>query len=98
MGKHIHTVIYGTFRGSTRLKTALCRIAFFWKEKKKRDPGKDVCGKYVAVLGCYGDRMLLKHERNYGLGMDALVITVHRNMNGIIVLGMDVLAIALIKT
>ena len=22
--------------------------------------------------GCSGDRMLLKHERNYGLGMDAL--------------------------
>ena len=23
--------------------------------------------------GCCGDRMLLEHERNYGLGMDALV-------------------------
>ena len=24
--------------------------------------------------GCSGERMLLEHERNYGLGMDALVI------------------------
>ena len=38
--------------------------------------------------GCSGDRMLLEHERNYGLGMDALVtlvITYSWNTNGIMV-------------
>ena len=29
--------------------------------------------------------MLLEHERNYGLGMDALVILCSWNMNGIMV-------------
>ena len=35
--------------------------------------------------GCSGDRMLLKHERNSGLGMDALVIACSWNTNGIMV-------------
>ena len=35
--------------------------------------------------GCSGHRMLSKHERNYGLGMDALVIECSRNTNGIMV-------------
>ena len=35
--------------------------------------------------GCSGDRMLLEHERNYGLGMDALVIECSWNTNGIMV-------------
>ena len=34
--------------------------------------------------GCSGDRMLLEHEQNYGLGMDALV-TGSWNTNGIMV-------------
>ena len=35
--------------------------------------------------GCSGHRMLLEHERNYSLGMDALVSVCSRNTNGIIV-------------
>ena len=35
--------------------------------------------------GCVGQRMLLEHERNYGLGMDALVTASSRNTNGIMV-------------
>ena len=35
--------------------------------------------------GCSGNRMLSKHERYYGLGMDALVIVCSRNMNVIMV-------------
>ena len=31
--------------------------------------------------GCSGHRMLLEHERNYGLGMDALVSGCSRNTN-----------------
>ena len=41
--------------------------------------------------GCCGERMLLEHERNYGLGMDALVTVCSWNMNGTIGLGMDAL-------
>ena len=41
--------------------------------------------------------MLLEHERNYGLGMDALVSVCSWNTNGI-GLGMDALAIALTGT
>ena len=33
--------------------------------------------------GCSGHRMLLEHERNYALGMDALVTVCFWNMNGI---------------
>ena len=36
--------------------------------------------------GCSGDRMLLEHERNYGLGMDALVTVCSRNTNVTMVL------------
>ena len=36
--------------------------------------------------GCCGQRMLLEHERNYGLGMDAVVNVCSWNMNGIMVL------------
>ena len=32
--------------------------------------------------GCSGQRVLLEHERNYGLGMDALVSVCSRNTNG----------------
>ena len=32
--------------------------------------------------GCSADRMLSEHERNYGLGMDALVIVCSSNTNG----------------
>ena len=35
--------------------------------------------------GCSGHRMLLEHERNYGLGMDALVTVCSWNTNGIMV-------------
>ena len=35
--------------------------------------------------GCSGQRMLLEHERNYGLGMDALVSVCSWNTNGIMV-------------
>ena len=35
--------------------------------------------------GCSGRRMLLEHERNYGLSMDALVIECSWNTNGILV-------------
>ena len=35
--------------------------------------------------GCSGHRMLLEHERNYGLGMDALVSVCSWNPNGIMV-------------
>ena len=35
--------------------------------------------------GCSGHRMLLEHERNYGLGMDALVTVCSWNTNGSIV-------------
>ena len=35
--------------------------------------------------GCTGNRMLSKHERNYGLGMDALVTVCPPNTNGIMV-------------
>ena len=35
--------------------------------------------------GCSGQRMLLEHERDYGLGMDALVIVCSGNTNGIMV-------------
>ena len=35
--------------------------------------------------GCSGHRMFLEHERNYGLGMDALVTVCSWNMNGIMV-------------
>ena len=35
--------------------------------------------------GCSGPRMLLEHERNYGVGMDALVIVCSWNTNGIMV-------------
>ena len=35
--------------------------------------------------GCTGNRMLSKHERNYGLGTDALVPVCSRNTNGIMV-------------
>ena len=35
--------------------------------------------------GCSGQHMLLEHERNYDLGMDALVSVGSRNTNGIMV-------------
>ena len=35
--------------------------------------------------GCSGHRMLLEHERNYGLGMDALATVCSWNANGIMV-------------
>ena len=35
--------------------------------------------------GCSGRRMLLEHERNYGLGMDALVAVCSWNTNGLLV-------------
>ena len=35
--------------------------------------------------GCSGHRLLLEHERNYGLGMDALVTVCFWNTNGIVV-------------
>ena len=35
--------------------------------------------------GCSVDRMLLEHERNYGLGMDTLVSVCSWNMNVIMV-------------
>ena len=35
--------------------------------------------------GCSGHRMLLEHEQNYGLGMDALVIVCSWNTNRIMV-------------
>ena len=35
--------------------------------------------------GCSGWRMLLEHERNYGLGMDALVSVCSSNPHGIMV-------------
>ena len=35
--------------------------------------------------GCSGHRMLLEHERNYGLAMDALVTVCSWNTNGIMV-------------
>ena len=35
--------------------------------------------------GCSGHRMLLERERNYGLGMDALVIVCSRNTNEVMV-------------
>ena len=35
--------------------------------------------------GCCGERMLLEHERNYGLGMDAAVSECSWNTNGIMV-------------
>ena len=35
--------------------------------------------------GCSGERMLLEHERNYGLGMDALVSVCSWNTSGIMV-------------
>ena len=35
--------------------------------------------------GCFGQRMLQKHERYYGLGMDALVSVCSGNTNGIMV-------------
>ena len=38
-----------------------------------------------AGRGCSGERMLLEHERNYGLGMDALVGVCSWNTNGIMV-------------
>ena len=34
--------------------------------------------------GCSGNRMLLEHERNYDLGMDALLTVCSWNTNGII--------------
>ena len=42
--------------------------------------------------GCFGHRMLWEHERDYGLGMDALVIVCSGNMNEI-TMGMDALVI-----
>ena len=42
--------------------------------------------------GCSGHRMLLEHERNYDLGMDALVTVCERNYD----LGMDALVSACI--
>ena len=33
--------------------------------------------------GCTGDRVLLEHKRNYGLGMDALVSVCSWNTSGI---------------
>ena len=35
--------------------------------------------------GCSGQRMLLQHERNYGLGLDALLSVCSWNTNGIMV-------------
>ena len=35
--------------------------------------------------GCTASRMLLEHERNYGLGMDALVSVCSWNTSGIMV-------------
>ena len=35
--------------------------------------------------GCSGHRMLFQHDRNYGLGVDALVTLCSRNTNGIMV-------------
>ena len=35
--------------------------------------------------GCPGNRMLLEHERNYDLGMDALVTVCFWNTNGIMI-------------
>ena len=35
--------------------------------------------------GCSGHHMLLEHKRNYGLGMDALVMVCSWNRNGIMV-------------
>ena len=35
--------------------------------------------------GCNGSRMLLEHERNYGLGMDAMVTVCSWNTNAIMV-------------
>ena len=35
--------------------------------------------------GCSGQRMLFEHERDYGFGMDALVIVCSGNTNGIMV-------------
>ena len=35
--------------------------------------------------GCSGQRVLLEHERNYGLGMDALVTVCFRNTNVLMV-------------
>ena len=35
--------------------------------------------------GCSGHRMLFQHDRNYGLGVDALVTVCSRNTNGIMV-------------
>ena len=35
--------------------------------------------------GCSGHRMLLEHERNYDLGMDALVTVCSWNTNGIMI-------------
>ena len=35
--------------------------------------------------GCSSHRILLEHERNYGLGMDALVPAFSWNINGIMV-------------
>ena len=44
---------------------------------------------------CSVKRMLLEHERNYGLGMDALATVCSWNRNGILIVGMDALVIAL---
>ena len=35
--------------------------------------------------GCSGNHMLLEHERNYDLGMDALETVCARNTNGIMI-------------
>ena len=36
-------------------------------------------------VGCCGELMLLEHERNYGLGMDAAVSVCSWNTNGIMI-------------
>ena len=42
-------------------------------------------GIMIWAWGCSGNRMLLEHERNYDLGMDALGTVCSGNTNGIMI-------------
>ena len=54
-------------------------------------------GLWIGHDGCPGRRMLPEHERSYGLGMAAR-LSHFLKMNGILIVGMDALVIALSKT
>ena len=57
------------------------REAFFFRETASPCPCEGAGS--LPEHGCSGERRLLKHERYYVLGMDALVSVCSRNMNGL---------------